>query len=51
MMSLTDQLDNCEFLLADAESAGDGHAVRQFKEHRLSLVQQLARMRASGRYT
>lgn len=48
MMSLEDQLDSCEFLLADAESAGNGDAVRRFREHRLSLVQQAARMRASG---
>ncbi len=49
-MTLTDQLDNCEYLLADAELMGNGDAARRFREHRLRLVEQLARLRASGRY-
>ena len=45
MMSLKDQLDNCEYLLADAEMAGDWNAVRRFREYRLRLVRQLCRQR------
>lgn len=48
MMSLKDQLDNCEYLLADAEMAGDWNAVRRFREYRLRLVRQLCRQRAAG---
>ena len=48
MMSLKDQLDNCEYLLADAEMAGDWNAVRRFREYRLRLVLQLCRQRAAG---
>lgn len=48
MMSLKDQLDNCEYQLADAELADNWSAVRRLREHRLRLVRQLCRQRVSG---
>ena len=41
-MTLTEQLHNCQDLLARAQMAGDKDAIRRFSEHRLSLIQQMA---------
>lgn len=40
-MTLTEQLHNCQDLLARAQMAGDKDAIRRFSEHRLSLIQQM----------
>ncbi|WP_218639099.1 hypothetical protein, partial [Rhodococcus sp. D-1] len=41
-MTLTEQLRNCQDLLARAYPAGDKDAIRRFSEHRLTLIQQIA---------
>ncbi|MDV8009385.1 hypothetical protein [Rhodococcus sp. IEGM 1318] len=41
-MTLTEQLHNCQDLLARAQLAGDKDAIRRFSKHRLTLIQQIA---------
>ncbi|MFM9263511.1 hypothetical protein ACKAMS_33265 [Rhodococcus sp. 5A-K4] len=40
-MTLTEQLHNCQDLLARAHLAGNKDAIRRFSEHRLTLIQQI----------
>ncbi|WP_167343374.1 hypothetical protein [Rhodococcus erythropolis] len=41
-MTLTEQLHNCQDLLARAQLAGDEDAIRRFSSYRLTLIQQIA---------
>jgi len=45
-MTLKQQLDNCQYLLARARLAGDHDAVIRYSDHRMTLIKQMASMRA-----
>ncbi|WP_209448831.1 hypothetical protein [Rhodococcus qingshengii] len=41
-MTLTEQLHNCQDLLARAQLAGDQDAIRRFSSYRLTLIHSIA---------